>query len=395
LQANAGGTEAYKLAESIKKIRTMHMKEVIKLIGQRISDAAKGWIEHAEEVVNDVSQAWPDAACSVVTKQATFALLQQTSKGVKQLVETGKFKKKEYDLIMGEIYRCRKQLVYKPPDIAAQTPETIIRRTPMIEGLVDRDCSIDPSRGSTTVNGVNDGNTTSSAHESCFKHMLDSGKEVVHNRGEFLFKEGEDADGVYIVLRGSVQFRRIGHGFRSRNSRGSAMGNFLGEGQATKTDFTASRHHIPHVLTKFGLVGHLELLLNEMQNKYCARGVSGDGNPFESWKLGDGAKWQSKNQLPRLFSAVCKSMVRAYFIPNANYLAMVNYADAQASNDGGKYQAYLETNQASNTREILWRTASIPLVYTYVSEIVGAQDMLSDEKASSMESACKYVSGCG
>jgi hypothetical protein len=56
----------------------------------------------------------------VVTKQATFALLQQTSKAAQKLEESGKFKKKEFDLISNEIFRCRKQLIYKPPDIASQ-----------------------------------------------------------------------------------------------------------------------------------------------------------------------------------------------------------------------------------------------------------------------------------
>jgi hypothetical protein len=37
------------------------MKKVIQLIGESVGEAATKWIAHADNVVKDVSTAWPDA----------------------------------------------------------------------------------------------------------------------------------------------------------------------------------------------------------------------------------------------------------------------------------------------------------------------------------------------
>jgi hypothetical protein len=73
------------------------------------------------------------------------------------------------------------------------------------------------------------------------------------------------------------------------------------------------------------MIGHLELLLSEVQSNYCKQEVKGDGAPFEAWKLGAGVRWEQK-QPTRVFSAVCQSIVRAFFVPTSTHLSMLRYA---------------------------------------------------------------------
>jgi CRP-like cAMP-binding protein len=110
------------------------------------------------------------------------------------------------------------------------------------------------------ANDAEGGTDTRDGGETFFRQLLAAGKEVVRNRGEFLFKEGDDADGVYFVLRGSLQFCRAGCSNSgtslTRNPSELKRGSMFSSGGSmrnTDTNESTLLHHnsgrlMPHVV---------------------------------------------------------------------------------------------------------------------------------------------------
>jgi NhaP-type Na+/H+ or K+/H+ antiporter len=353
--------------QAIKIVRQRHMTAVIGLIKQTVIKSTSTWIAAAEEVVNDVQDAFPDAACSVVTRQATFALLRQTAKAVTELKQAGKFKTKEYDLITGELLRCRKKLVFKPPQITAETAEQVLRRSLLFEGFVARQ----------QEEGVLD---RSLVHmdEEFFIGLLKEGKEVVRNRGQFLYRKGDDAPGFYIVLRGCIRYLHPDYDTSSSTPRGQTV-------TQSALEVDGNGEALPHTTGKYGYVGHLELLLAEMHSSYGNQQSVSNGSPYEAWK-----KDSAPKQARRLLSAQCTSMVHAFFFPTSAYASLLNHVD----NSCPRFRSYLKKEEANDARQILWRTASIPLMFIHFSAIPGVPpwNERSDQSAAAMEAACEEVS---
>lgn len=365
-------------SRDIQVIRQKHMIAVIDLIKRTVLTTTGQWITLAEEVVHDVQDAFPDTACSVVTRQATFALLRQTVKATSRLEQAGKFKKKESDLVTGELLRSRKRLVFNPPKIAAKTPEEILRRSPIIAGFVSRTQESNALDQSLVAND-----------EHFFQTLLREGTEVMRNRGTFLYKKGANADGFYILLRGSVQYIHPDSdaGGERTSPRGSSMATLdtsTSETSRAPVNADALDQVLPYVTIKYGHVGHLELLLADMHGSYGAQPVV-HGSPFEAWKRN-----QAPRQEKRLFSAKCTSIVHAFFVPKSAFVSMLDHVDTKCP----RFASYLEVEKATSSRELLWRTAAIPLMFTHLSNIPGmpAWSEQSDTCAAYMEAACKAVS---
>jgi CRP-like cAMP-binding protein len=175
------------IAKIYKRLLHAHMDDEHKAVCFEVLGDASFSIDRAQAYLDDLKQKFPDIAVSIATKSVCYALLQNMKDHAAHLAHHGELEDKEVIIVDKALLKSRKKLHFQFSSSHSRQSENASSKTHVKDALL---------------------------HVPFFRllepHIQDmilSRSEALQpaHRGANLFRKGNQVDGIYVIIRGTVK----------------------------------------------------------------------------------------------------------------------------------------------------------------------------------------------
>lgn len=166
--------------ELIRGLDQHYKDDALRTISQQVGTEVLSESRHAQNkaqvILDDIHQAFPEIARAVVTRQASYSIIEDIRQFSQSLLSHGEIEEKEYIHVENALVKSRKRLLFHPPKIKLRSEIQVLQDSRPFRRLTPAQIDILHNRA----------------------------KEHVMNKGQVLFRAGEKSHGFYIITRGNV-----------------------------------------------------------------------------------------------------------------------------------------------------------------------------------------------
>lgn len=155
------------------------MRKISQEVGKEVLAESKFSQGKAKSVLEDIHQSFPEVARAVVTRQASYAIIEDMRQFSKGLMHHGEIEEKEFERIEHALVKSRKRLLFHPPKISLRNELQVLQ-----------DCRVFRPLSVSTMTS-----------------MYRRAGETVMNKDDVLYKTGDKSNGFYVIIRGTVRLR--------------------------------------------------------------------------------------------------------------------------------------------------------------------------------------------